>query len=166
MRQRFVGVPSCGLNVTSLLPFSPRIRAYSIYARSNRTAKSPFPTPSSPRKQEAAVAVGRLSYDMIFIIILLWCNVWQFLCVKDDKRKAERHEYRTRTPELYLLCGAFVGGSGGLLALICCNHKTSETKRYFMWRYICCTLVGLIVQCFLGQVLGYRCIANAAGLFY
>ena len=53
--------------------------------------------------------------------------------MRDDKEKAERHDYRT--PEQELLCDAWLGGIGGYLALLYFHHKTHRKKEDFKDKY-------------------------------
>ena len=89
---------------------------------------------------------GVVAAAVVIFIVLVCCNVCAFRQVVDDKRKAERGENRNRTPERDLLCKAWLGGIGGLLALYLWCHKVAEPKRDFMNEYIRSTILGLAVQ--------------------
>lgn len=61
------------------------------------------------------------------LIYLTAVNITAFILYGRDKKKAERHEWRTR--ESTLLLSAFLGGGiGSLLGMQVFHHKTKKWK--------------------------------------
>ena len=58
-------------------------------------------------------------------IYLLIVNIWAFVQMAIDKKKATRNEWRI--PEKQLFLPVIIGGSvGGLLGIYVCRHKTKH----------------------------------------
>ncbi len=65
-----------------------------------------------------------MDFLTIYLVII---NIIGFLSMGYDKRRAQRHEWRT--PESVLLTIAFIGGSlGSLLGMRTFRHKTKHRK--------------------------------------
>lgn len=67
----------------------------------------------------------------LFALWLLAANLWGFLMIGLDKRKAERKKWRIREASFFLL--AFLGAAPGIeLGMLLFHHKTKKAS--FHWR--------------------------------
>lgn len=70
-----------------------------------------------------------MTWQIIFIIYYIICNLTLFILFGVDKRKAVRHKQRI-SEKCLLIWGAIGGAIGGLLGMNIFHHKT---KKFYFW---------------------------------
>lgn len=85
----------------------------------------------------------------IIVIFLLALNVYAFFLYGRDKKRAEKHQWRTS--EFNLLLVAFLGGSiGSLLGMLVFRHKISKTS--FMIKFGIAVLLQIAIITALSKI--------------
>jgi len=81
----------------------------------------------------------------IFLLSYMLCNIWTFLLIGSDKRRAINKRYRIKEKTL-LLSGVF-GPFGALIGMYTFHHKTR--KWYFRWTYSAMIVVHVLLYFYL-----------------